>query len=151
MAEQIFNAENFVLFLLICTFYLLSLMPCSSTSIVVLCLVQITKYASMFYCRVVRLHLDKMSGAAATPLTKMQRAFLSTPGGSRTCEENIRVTVRIRPLSRREQAMYDLIAWECLDRNTIIYKNPNQERGTAPFVFGISNTICFILDVNWVF
>ncbi|KAK4769504.1 hypothetical protein SAY86_027654 [Trapa natans] len=76
-----------------------------------------------------------MSGAPATPLTKMQRAFLSTPGGSRACEENIRVTVRIRPLSRREQAMYDLIAWECMDRSTIIYKNPNQERVTSPFVF----------------
>ncbi|KAK4757883.1 hypothetical protein SAY87_019184 [Trapa incisa] len=76
-----------------------------------------------------------MSGGPATPLTKMHRAFLSTPGGSKTCEENIRVTVRIRPLSRREQAMYDLIAWECLDRNTIINKSPNQEKATVPFVF----------------
>ncbi|OWM84067.1 hypothetical protein CDL15_Pgr009314 [Punica granatum] len=76
-----------------------------------------------------------MSGAAATPLTKIRRAFSSTPGGQKACEEKIRVTVRIRPLSRREQALYDLIAWESVDFNTIIYKNPNQERSAATYVF----------------
>ncbi|XP_039165798.1 kinesin-like protein KIN-7A [Eucalyptus grandis] len=72
--------------------------------------------------------------APATPSSKVRRTPSSTPGASHR-EEKIFVTVRLRPLSRREQALYDLIAWECTDDNTIIYKNPNQERGAASYVF----------------
>ncbi|QHO50099.1 Kinesin-like protein [Arachis hypogaea] len=62
---------------------------------------------------------------AATPMSKIQRNLLCTPGGgAKFKEEKIRVTVRMRPLNRKEQAMYDLIAWECLDEHSIIFKNP---------------------------
>ncbi|RDY14697.1 Kinesin-like protein KIN-7B, partial [Mucuna pruriens] len=73
--------------------------------------------------------------AAATPLSKIQRNLSGTPGGPKVREEKIRVTVRMRPLNRKEQAMYDLIAWDCLDEHTIVFKNPNQERPAAPYTF----------------
>ncbi|CAJ1940588.1 unnamed protein product [Sphenostylis stenocarpa] len=72
---------------------------------------------------------------AATPLSKMQRNLSGTPGGPKAREEKIRVTVRMRPLNRKEQAMYDLIAWDCLDEHTIVFKNPNQERPAIPYTF----------------
>ncbi|KAL9325785.1 hypothetical protein ACSQ67_006430 [Phaseolus vulgaris] len=71
----------------------------------------------------------------ATPLSKMQRIPSGTPGGPKVREEKIRVTVRMRPLSRKEQAMYDLIAWDCLDEHTLVFKNPNQERPATPYTF----------------
>ncbi|KAK7363351.1 hypothetical protein VNO77_05491 [Canavalia gladiata] len=73
--------------------------------------------------------------AAATPLSKRQRNPSGTPGGPKIQEEKIRVTVRMRPLNRKEQAMYDLIAWDCLDEHTIVFKNPNQERPATPYTF----------------
>ncbi|KAJ6912086.1 kinesin-like protein NACK2 [Populus alba x Populus x berolinensis] len=56
-----------------------------------------------------------MAGTPVTPASKMvQRTPSTTPGGgTRVREEKILVTVRVRPLSRREQALYDLIAWDC--------------------------------------
>ncbi|OIW00204.1 hypothetical protein TanjilG_29194 [Lupinus angustifolius] len=66
----------------------------------------------------------------------MHRNPPCTPGGSsKVREEKIGVTVRMRPLNPKEQAMYDLIAWECLDGNTIVFKNPNQERPPTPYTF----------------
>lgn len=79
--------------------------------------------------------MKMMVGTPATPFSKIQRTPLSTPGGPKVCEEKIRVTVRVRPLNRKEQAMYDLIAWDCTDENTIVFKNPNHERPTAPYTF----------------
>ena len=79
-----------------------------------------------------------MAGTPATPNSKIHRATFSTPGGSRVREEKILVTVRLRPLNMREQAMYDLIAWDCLDENTIVFKNPNHERPANPYTFGMS-------------
>ncbi|KAK9948156.1 hypothetical protein M0R45_003744 [Rubus argutus] len=76
-----------------------------------------------------------MAGTPATPSSKIQRTPCSTPGGSRVREEKILVTVRLRPLNRREQSMYDLIAWDCLDENTIVFKNPNHERPANPYTF----------------
>ncbi|KAL2338826.1 hypothetical protein Fmac_013272 [Flemingia macrophylla] len=73
--------------------------------------------------------------AAATPLSKVQGNPSATPGGTKVREEKIRVTVRMRPLSRKEQAMYDLIAWDCLDEHTIVFKNPNQERPASTYTF----------------
>lgn len=80
-----------------------------------------------------------MVGTPATPASKIQRTPSSTPGGSRVREEKILVTVRIRPLSRREQALYDLIAWDCPDDHTIVFKNPNHEKPSTPYTFGILN------------
>lgn len=72
--------------------------------------------------------------AAATPRSKIQRNASGTPGGPKVREEKIRVTVRMRPLNTKEQAMYDLIAWDCLDEHTIVFKNPNQEKPATPLV-----------------
>ena len=74
---------------------------------------------------------------AATPLSKIRRTPSSTPGGPRVREEKILVTVRLRPLSRKEQAMYDLIAWDCMDQHTIISNNPNHERPATTYTFGM--------------
>lgn len=78
-----------------------------------------------------------MVGTPATPSCKIQRTSCSTPGGPKVREEKILVTVRVRPLNRREQAMYDLIAWDCLDEHSIIFKNPNHERPATSYVFGM--------------
>ncbi|KAK3160932.1 hypothetical protein QOZ80_1BG0068500 [Eleusine coracana subsp. coracana] len=54
-----------------------------------------------------------------------------TPGGSsRAKEEKIFVTVRVRPLSKKELAVKDDMAWECTDSQTIMYKGPPQDRAT---------------------
>ncbi|CAH8383509.1 unnamed protein product [Eruca vesicaria subsp. sativa] len=76
-----------------------------------------------------------MMGLPRTPLSKINRAYPSTPGGSRVREENILVTVRMRPLNSREHAIYDLIAWDCPDDHTIVLKNPNPERAAAKYSF----------------
>ncbi|KAL1218568.1 Kinesin-like protein KIN-7B [Cardamine amara subsp. amara] len=76
-----------------------------------------------------------MMGPPRTPLSKMERLNASTPAGSRVTEENILVTVRMRPLNWREHAKYDLIAWECPDDHTIVFKNPNPERAALKYSF----------------
>lgn len=81
-----------------------------------------------------------MVGTPATPLSKIQRTLSSTPGGPRVRGEKILVTVRVRPLSRREQALYDLIAWECVDEHSIFFNSPNQERAPTSYTFGTSFT-----------
>ncbi|KAJ4960066.1 hypothetical protein NE237_019976 [Protea cynaroides] len=68
----------------------------------------------------------------ATPASKIDRTPVSTPGGPKAKEEKIVVTVRLRPLSRREQSLKDQVAWECIDDHTIIFKPPPQERLVAP-------------------
>ncbi|XP_043695461.1 kinesin-like protein NACK1 isoform X1 [Telopea speciosissima] len=67
----------------------------------------------------------------ATPSSKIDRTPVSTPGESKAKEEKIVVTVRLRPLSKREQSLKDQVAWECIDDHTIIFKSPPQERSVA--------------------
>ncbi|KAK8515438.1 hypothetical protein V6N13_139584 [Hibiscus sabdariffa] len=77
-----------------------------------------------------------MVGTPATPLCKIQRTPATTPGGgAKIREEKILVTVRMRPLNQREQAMYDLIAWDCVDDHTIVFKNPDHERPANQYSF----------------
>ncbi|KAF2614877.1 hypothetical protein F2Q70_00011902 [Brassica cretica] len=76
-----------------------------------------------------------MIGLPRTPSSKINRANPSTPGGSRVTEENILVTVRMRPLNSREHAKYDLIAWDCPDDHTLVFKNPNPERAATKYSF----------------
>ncbi|KQK13094.1 kinesin-like protein KIN-7A [Brachypodium distachyon] len=65
----------------------------------------------------------------STPASKIARTPSLTPGGSsRSKEEKIFVTVRVRPLSKKELAVKDQVAWECADRQTILYKGPTQDR-----------------------
>lgn len=86
-------------------------------------------------------------GIPVTPLSKTGRTPSrfpgsrrttpsSTPGGPKLREEKILVTIRVRPLSPKEQAAYDLIAWNFLDEQTIVSKNLNHERHTGPYSFG---------------
>jgi centromeric protein E len=97
-----------------------------------------------------------------TPASKVQRTPMSTPtpggssrgptpggssraptpgGSSRAKEEKIFVTVRVRPLSKKELAVRDDTAWECADSQTIMYKGPPQDRAApASYTFGtVSN------------
>ncbi|XP_019054129.1 PREDICTED: kinesin-like protein NACK1 isoform X2 [Nelumbo nucifera] len=68
----------------------------------------------------------------ATPVSKIDRTPVSTPGGTKVKEEKIVVTVRLRPLSRREQSLKDQVAWECIDDQTIVFKPPPQDRLLTP-------------------
>lgn len=74
----------------------------------------------------------------STPASKIRRTPSCTPRGPKVSEEKILVTVRLRPLSPREQAAYDLIAWDCTDDQTIVSRNLNHERHMSPYTFGIS-------------
>ncbi|KAL3363486.1 hypothetical protein AABB24_012653 [Solanum stoloniferum] len=85
-------------------------------------------------------------GVPGTPLSKTGRTPSrfpgsrrtipsSTPGGPKLREEKILVTIRVRPLSPKEQAAYDLIAWDFPDEQTIVSKNLNHERHTGPYSF----------------
>ncbi|KAJ9187266.1 hypothetical protein P3X46_002743 [Hevea brasiliensis] len=72
-----------------------------------------------------------------TPASNIDRTPASTPGGPKAKEEKIVVTVRLRPLNKKEQLAKDQVAWECLDDNTIVFKPPTQERTAqqTPFTF----------------
>ncbi|PWA75745.1 kinesin-like protein NACK1 [Artemisia annua] len=70
-----------------------------------------------------------------TPNTKIERTPISTPGGSRVREEKIVVTVRLRPLNKREQLAKDTVSWECIDDHSIVYKPFPNERVTQQSSF----------------
>lgn len=74
-----------------------------------------------------------------TPASKLERTPASTPGGHRAKEEKIVVTVRLRPLNKREQSAKDHVAWECIDDHTIVYKPTPQERSPQPTSFTFGN------------
>lgn len=76
---------------------------------------------------------------ASTPASKIERTPASTPAGQRSKEEKIMVTVRLRPLNKKEQSAKDNVAWECIDDHTIVYKPMPHERSPQPtsfFAFG---------------
>ena len=75
-----------------------------------------------------------------TPASKIDRTPATTPGGHKGKEEKIVVTVRLRPLNKREQSAKDHVAWHCVDDLTIVYKPAPQERAAQPasFTFGKS-------------
>lgn len=74
-----------------------------------------------------------------TPASKMERTQVATPGGHRAREEKIVVTIRLRPLSNREQFSKDQIAWECTDNHTIVYNPSPHERAALPASFTFGN------------
>ena len=73
----------------------------------------------------------------------------NTPGGPKAKEEKIVVTVRLRPLNKKEQLAKEQIAWDCVDDHTIAFKPSPQERATQPtsFVFGNSIAAFFFVFV----
>lgn len=70
-----------------------------------------------------------------TPASKIERTPATTPSGHRPKEEKIVVTVRLRPLNKRELSAKDHAAWECIDDHTIIYRSLPQERAAQPASF----------------
>lgn len=74
----------------------------------------------------------------STPASKIEKTYVSTPGGSRSRKEKILVTVRLRPLSKKEQSQKDPVAWECIDDNTIVLKSFSHDRSnsSAQYTFG---------------
>ncbi|KAK8485938.1 hypothetical protein V6N11_063552 [Hibiscus sabdariffa] len=66
-----------------------------------------------------------------TPASKTDRTPV-TPGGPKSREEKIVVTVRLRPLSKREKLAKDQVAWDCVDEYTIVSKHPSLERTAQP-------------------
>lgn len=83
-----------------------------------------------------------------TPSSKIDRTPATTPGGGpKSKEEKIVVTVRLRPLSKREQLAKDQVSWDCVDDHTIVPKHPSQERTAQPssFTFGKLNNCIFVI------
>ncbi|XP_071715357.1 kinesin-like protein NACK1 [Rutidosis leptorrhynchoides] len=76
-----------------------------------------------------------IKNAPGTPAAKIERTPISTPGGSRVREEKIVVTVRLRPLNKREQLAKDSVSWECIDDHSIVYKPLASERVIQPTSF----------------
>ncbi|XP_019167258.1 PREDICTED: kinesin-like protein NACK1 [Ipomoea nil] len=72
---------------------------------------------------------------ANTPASKIERTPASTPGGQRSKEDKIMVTVRLRPLNKKEQSAKDNVAWECIDEHSIVYKPMPHERSPQPTSF----------------
>ncbi|XP_074573287.1 kinesin-like protein KIN-7A isoform X1 [Curcuma longa] len=68
----------------------------------------------------------------STPASKIERVPICTPGGSKVKEEKIFVTVRVRPLSKKELSLKDQEAWECVDDNKIVFKVSAQDRSNLP-------------------
>lgn len=87
--------------------------------------------------------IDKSSAAStpvSTPASRVNRTPASTPGGPKAAKEDkIVVTVRLRPLSTREQAAKDQVAWECIDEQTIVHKTPVNDRSMQPSSFTFGN------------
>ncbi|KAG6389040.1 hypothetical protein SASPL_150499 [Salvia splendens] len=78
-----------------------------------------------------------------TPSSKVKRSPACTPGGPKVREENILVTVRMRPLSSKEIAAYDLVAWDIADHTTIVSKNLYHERNGGSYTFDkVFDTTC---------
>ncbi|XP_042031676.1 kinesin-like protein NACK2 isoform X1 [Salvia splendens] len=73
--------------------------------------------------------------AIVTPSSKIKRSPACTPGCPKVREENILVTVRMRPLSSKEIASYDLVAWDITDHTTIVSKNLYHERHGGSYTF----------------
>ncbi|KAL3625265.1 Kinesin-like protein nack2 [Castilleja foliolosa] len=76
-----------------------------------------------------------IGGGSVTPSSRIKRTPACTPGSIKVSEENILVTVRVRPLNPKEVAAYDLLAWDVTDENTIVSKNLNHERHGGLYTF----------------
>lgn len=89
-----------------------------------------------------------------TPASKSERATptqtpASTPGGPKPREEKIVVTVRLRPLNKREQLAKDQVAWDCVDDHTIVYKPQPHERVAQPSSFTFGNFLIIISFISF--
>lgn len=94
-----------------------------------------------------------MTTAAAMPTTPVscsksdRKPPTSTPRGTRAKEEKIFVTVRVRPLSKKEQALKDHIAWECINDHTVVFKSSYQDRSNSSSSHTFGNTSGFKISL----
>lgn len=56
-----------------------------------------------------------------------------------TPQEKILVSVRLRPLNAKEIGRNDVSDWECINDNTIIFKNSLPERSMYPTAYTFGN------------
>lgn len=83
--------------------------------------------------------MGAIGGEELTKWEKMQGEVSSGGGGGG--EEKILVLVRLRPLSEKEVAKNEVADWECINENTILFRNSLQERSMFPtaYTFGKKN------------
>lgn len=68
-------------------------------------------------------------------------------------DERILVSVRIRPMSSKETERHDLIDWECINNDTIIFKGTLPDRSLYPgaYTFGeLINRLCNFPNLMFV-
>ncbi|KAH7852362.1 hypothetical protein Vadar_023915 [Vaccinium darrowii] len=75
--------------------------------------------------------MGAIGGEELSKWEKMQGEEVSTGGG----EEKILVLVRLRPLSEKEVAKNEVVDWECINENTILFRNSLQERSMFPTAY----------------
>ena len=58
--------------------------------------------------------------------------------------EKIFVSVRLRPLNEKERGRNSISDWECINNNTIVFKNSLPERSMFPaaYTFGKHFPVC---------
>lgn len=88
-----------------------------------------------------------------TPTSKIERIPIYTPGRSRIKEEKIFVTVRVRPLSKKELSLKDQEAWACVDDNKIVFKMPAQDRSnsSSSYTFGTFSNYFYLQFIHLAF
>ncbi|PWA45404.1 Kinesin, motor domain-containing protein [Artemisia annua] len=74
------------------------------------------------------------ASAPVTPAKKIRSSPTTTPR-KQLQEDKILVTVRVRPLTPRELASYDLIAWDSPDDNTLVSRNLNRHNALGTYTF----------------
>lgn len=60
---------------------------------------------------------------------------LGRGGGGGSSGEKIFVSVRLRPLNDRESVKNDVSDWECINKNTIVFKHSIPERSMFPVAY----------------
>lgn len=81
--------------------------------------------------------MGALSGEELARWEKMQAATAR--------EEKILVLVRLRPLSEKEIARNEVSDWECINENTVLFRNSLQERSMFPTAYSFGEeTLTFL-------
>ena len=68
--------------------------------------------------------------------------------------ERINVSVRLRPLNGREISRHDAADWDCINDNTVVYKNANvsaSDRSMYPTAYRFGEFYLFLDSSEMVF
>lgn len=88
--------------------------------------------------------MGAIGGEELKQLEKEQKAKMA---GSR--EERILVVVRLRPLSDKEIIANEVADWECINDNTILYRNTLREGSAFPSAYTFGKQILpFFIALN---